>query len=124
MCIDEVPGYYGDDPRRIYRPEFLAALQGGRLGQELPALKAILDQNNAGPGDKSVPVLFLQGLADSIVTPQTSRAYLRRVCDAGGRATYLTYEDVPHVLTRQVSYRDTLEWMEGILQGRPVPTDC
>jgi dienelactone hydrolase len=124
MCIDEVPGYYGDDPRRIYRPEFLAALQGGRLGQEFPALKAILDQNNAGPGDRGVPVLFLQGLADSIVTPQTSRAYLRRICDAGGRATYLTYEDIPHVLTRQVSYRDTLEWMGGVMQGRPVPSDC
>jgi hypothetical protein len=124
MCIDEVPGYYGDDPRRIYRPEFLAALQGGRLGQEFPALKALLDQNNAGPGDRGVPVLFLQGLADTIVTPQTSRAYLRRICDAGGRATYLTYEDVPHVLTRQVSYRDTLEWMGGIMQGRPVPSDC
>jgi hypothetical protein len=124
MCIDEVPGYYGDDPRRIYRPEFLAALQGGRLGQEYPALKAILDQNNAGPGDKVVPVLFLQGLADTIVTPQTSRAYLRRICDAGGRATYLTYEDIPHVLTRQVSYRDTLEWMGDVLQGRPVPSDC
>jgi Secretory lipase len=124
LCIDEVPGYYGDDPRRIYRPEFLNALQNGRLGQEYPTLKALLDQNSAGVGGKDTPVLFLQGLADTIVTPHTSRAYLRRICDAGGQATYLTYEDIPHVLTRQVSYRDTLEWMETVLKGDKIPSDC
>jgi hypothetical protein len=124
MCIDEVPGYYGEDPRGIYRPEFLDALRGGRLAQEYPAIKALLDQNSADPGPKDVPVLFLQGLADTIVRPQTSHAYLRAICDAGGVATYLTFEDIPHVLTRQVSYRETLQWMGSILQGRKAPSDC
>lgn len=124
MCIDEVPGYYGDDPRAIYRPEFLDALRGGRLAQEFPVIKGLLDQNSADPGPKDVPVLFLQGMADTIVRPQTSHAYLRAVCDAGGIATYLTFEDIPHVLTRQVSYRETLQWMGNILQGRKPPSDC
>jgi hypothetical protein len=123
-CIDEVPAYYGDDPRRIYRPEFLNALNSGQLAQTYPELEALLDRNSAGVGGKNIPVLFLQGLADTAVTPQTSRAYMDRVCAAGGRATYLTYRDIPHVLTRQVSYRDTLEWMTTVLRGEPLRVDC
>jgi hypothetical protein len=123
-CIDEVPAYYGDDPRRIYRPEFLNALHSGQLTQTYPALGALLDRNSAGVGGKNIPVLFLQGLADTTVTPQTSRAYMDRVCAAGGRATYLTYRDIPHVLTRQVSYRDTLEWMTTVLRGDQMRVDC
>ena len=87
-------------------------------------LKGLLDQNSADPGPKDVPVLFLQGMADTVVRPQTSHAYLRTICDAGGIATYLTFEDIPHVLTRQVSYRETLQWMGNILQGRRPPSDC
>ncbi len=123
-CIDEVPAYYGDYTPWIYQPALDDAVDRHQVAQKFPGLEQLLDANDAGRGQSDVPVLILQGLADTLVTPQTQRAFVRKLCATGATVTYNTYEGIPHVLTRQVSYRDTLAWMAAILDGGTPRSDC
>jgi len=123
-CIDEVPAYYGDYTPWIYQPALDAAVDDHQLDAKFPALKQLLDSNDAGVAKSDVPVLILQGLADTLVTPETQRDFVRKLCASGAGVTYNTYEGIPHVLTRQVSYRDVLDWMASILDGNAPRSDC
>ncbi|HEU5315104.1 MAG TPA: alpha/beta fold hydrolase [Chloroflexota bacterium] len=125
-CIDEVVGYYGDDPAAIYSPEFLGALKQGTLGQQFPALKQIFDQNKAGlsTSAKNVPVLVLHGTNDTVVAPETLRTYMQELCSAGGKGQYVAYPNLPHTLIRQTGYQDTIRWMEAVRSGQFPKNDC
>jgi acetyl esterase/lipase len=123
-CIDAMPGYYGNDARRLYQPEFLNALFGDRLGEGFPALKEVLDRNSTGLVPSAVPALLLQGTGDPIVSASAQEAFVRRLCAAGGSVTYLSYPGVHHFQTRQVSYRNTLDWMGTILAGGTPRSAC
>jgi pimeloyl-ACP methyl ester carboxylesterase len=124
MCIDEVTEFYGPDPRTVFTPEFLGALDADTLGQHFPDLKALLDRNRAGLAAGDVPVLVLQGADDTVVYPATLQRYMRELCAAGGRGVYRSYPGIPHALTRQVSYEDTLMWMDAVLKGQPPRSTC
>jgi hypothetical protein len=123
-CIDQIIGYYGSDPRQIYQTRFVDALEQGPLHAEFPELAKLLDRNDAGTSGQDIPVLILQGLADQDLDPQTQEAFKQKLCDNGARVTYNTYRGIPHVLTRQVSYRDTSDWMGTILRGEAPENDC
>lgn len=123
-CIDQIIGHYGNDPRAIYQDRFVDALEQGTLPQTYPELAKVLNSNDAGTGGKEIPVLILQGLADQDLDPKTQEAFKNKLCAAGSTVTYNTYPDIPHVLARQVSYRDTLNWMGTILNGKPVENSC
>lgn len=123
-CIDAMPGYYGTDPGALYHPAFRDALFSGRLGEAFPALKEVLDRNSTGLAPSSVPALVLQGGADPIVPLRTQAAFVAALCAAGGRVTYLTYPNVHHFQTRQVSHRDMLAWIETVRTGGTPPSVC
>ncbi|MBI3971198.1 MAG: hypothetical protein HY332_07895 [Chloroflexi bacterium] len=123
-CIDAMPGYYGNEPRQLYQAGFLNALFSDRLGESFPALDEVLDRNSTGLVPSRVPALLLQGTADPIVPPRTQEAFVAKLCAAGGRVTYLTYPNVHHFQTRQVSFKDTLAWMETIRTGGTPRTAC
>jgi hypothetical protein len=124
LCIDEVLDYYGYDPKVVFQPRFADALAHDRLGEEYPALKALLDRNNVGLTPGGAPVLVVQGLADTVVEPATQRAFVRRLCAVDVKVTLIQYEGIPHVLTRQVSIDDTTAWMQAIQQGGPTQVAC
>jgi pimeloyl-ACP methyl ester carboxylesterase len=124
MCIDEIPTYYGADPRQVFTQEFLGAIDDGSLGAKFPALKQLLDRNKAGLGAPEVPVLVLQGTDDTVVYPATLRAYMREVCGTGAHGTYVPYVGIQHILTRQVSYEDAVNWMNAIMAGKPPKSTC
>jgi pimeloyl-ACP methyl ester carboxylesterase len=123
-CIDAMPAYYGNDARQLYAGPFLDALYNGRLSQTFPALHDVLERNSTGLVPSEVPVLLLQGTADPIVPSRTQQAFVDRLCAAGSRVTYRTYASVHHFQTRQVSFKDTLAWMEEILAGRAPRSTC
>ena len=123
-CIDEVVGYYGDDPGAIYTPEFVNALRQGTLGQQFPSVKQLFDQNRAGLKGKEIPVLVLHGTKDTVVEPTTLQAYMKELCGAGGRGQYISYPDIPHTLLRQMGYQDALDWMEATAKGQLPKNDC
>ena len=123
-CIDEVPYYYGDYSPWILQPDLDDAVDHNRLDKEFPVLKQLMDSNDVGRAQSDIPVLILQGLSDTLVTPQTQQAFVQKLCSNGAKVTFDTYDGIPHVLTRQVSYRDVLAWMDAIQQGRPPRVDC
>jgi pimeloyl-ACP methyl ester carboxylesterase len=125
-CIDEVVGYYGDDPAAIFTPEFLAGLNQGTLGQRLPALKQLFDQNKAGVSTaaRGVPVLVLHGTKDTVVAPETLQAYMKELCASGGRGQYIAYPNIPHTLIRQTGYQDAVRWMDAVAKGQLPKNDC
>ena len=125
-CIDEVVGYYGDDPSALFTPEFVNALRQGTLGQAFPTLKQLFDQNKAGvgAGGRQIPVLVLHGSKDTVVEPATLQAYMKELCGSGGRGQYISYPDIPHTLIRQMGYQDALRWMEATAKGQLPKNDC
>jgi dienelactone hydrolase len=123
-CIDAMASYYGNDPRQLYQPGFYDALFGGRLEQAFPALHQVLERNNAGLVSSSIPALVIQGTADPIVKLQSQDAFVAKLCAAGGRVTYVKYPNVHHFQTRQVGFKDTLAWMQTVLEGGTPPSVC
>jgi pimeloyl-ACP methyl ester carboxylesterase len=124
-CVDEIYDYYQGGQANIYRPEFSQALYGDRLGFDFPYFKQALDNNDIGRAtNPQVPALLLHGSADPIVTQQTNEQFMRQICRQGKAVTYYLYTDVHHFQTRQYSFVDTLNWMQAILTGVPVRSDC
>jgi hypothetical protein len=124
-CIDDVFGYYANDPRRLYTPEFRQALYNDRLGEKYPAFKAQLDANDSN--NKSyprLPMLLLHGRNDPIVKPRTIGSFVSYLCNQGQNVTYKLYSGVDHFQARQRSFLDTLTWMEQILDGDTPTSSC
>jgi pimeloyl-ACP methyl ester carboxylesterase len=123
-CIDEIDSHYGRDPQAVYRPEFYNALYGGRLAESYPELKAVLDMNATGLARSDVPALVIQGGADPIVSTPAQDQFVRRHCALGADLTYHVYEGVNHFQARQAGVFDALAWMESIMSGESLPSDC
>lgn len=124
-CVDEIYDYYQGGQANIYRPEFSSTLYGGRLGFDFPAFKEALDRNDVGRAtNPQVPALLLHGSADPIVTPQTVERFMRQLCRQGKAVTYYLYNNVHHFQTRQYSFIATVQWMQAIMTGTAVRSDC
>lgn len=84
----------------------------------------LMEKNSPGIIPHQFPVLITQGLSDTIVRPQVTADYIRRLCRAG--------DDVELVLLRNVGHgfiaRDTaslaVRWMADRFAGRPAPSSC
>lgn len=83
-----------DDVKRL--TELLATFDGPALaGPANAALAERLAQNTA---DQAIgtPLLLLQGLADEIVPPDATEAYVRGRCAVGQRLEYWTFTGLDH----------------------------
>jgi dienelactone hydrolase len=124
-CVDDIFYYYSRSAREMYTPRFREILYGDRLDQVYPLFAAKLSANHAGvSGGSRIPVLILQGTADTVVTPDSQRAFKDQLCEQGNVVTYLEYPAVPHVEIRWTSFSDTLSWMRRIVNGDIPETDC
>ncbi|HEV2121503.1 MAG TPA: lipase family protein [Chloroflexota bacterium] len=123
-CVDALASYYGSDARQLYQPDFLNALYNARLEESFPALKDVLDRNSAGLVPSGVPALVLHGLADPFISTRAQDAFIAKLCAADGQVTYLTYPNVHHFQVRQVSFKDTLAWMDAIRSGGSPRSTC
>lgn len=124
-CVDEIYDYYNGGQANLYLPGFSNALYSGQLGFNFPYFKQALDQNDVGRTvNPNTPALLLHGSADPIVTAQTNEQFMRQICAQGKPVTYYLYDNVHHFQTRQHSFVDTLNWMQSILSGIPVRSDC
>lgn len=125
LCVDDIFTYYTNDPQGMYRPAFRTALFNGTLGDSYPLFKAVIDANYAGTfGGFTIPAAFFQGSADYVVTPTSQQRFAAFLCQQGEPVTYVTLPAVQHVSTRQVSFKATIAWMQGIAQGQTPQNDC
>jgi hypothetical protein len=124
-CVDDIFVYYSRNARDMYSPEFREALFSDGLGQVYSRFAAALDANRAGlRGGSRFPVLILQGTGDTVVTPDSQRAFKQQLCAEGGVVTYLEYSAISHVDIRWTSFADALSWMQRVMQGDLPETDC
>ena len=125
LCIDDAFNYYANTPEQMFAPEFRNALYSNQLADQFPAFKEKLDANYSGRVvNASVPAIILHGDADPIVQLHTINKFVSEMCQAGKSVTYNVYPGVDHFQTRQYSFVDTLQWMEGILGGNTPVSDC
>ncbi len=124
-CIDEALGYYPNTHDTMYTPRFREALQNGRLAEEFPEFKAMLDLNYIGREvNLSTPAIILHGEADPIVRLRTVEPFVRRLCEVNKNVTYRVYPGVNHFTIRQSSHLDSLAWMQNIVAGHAPASDC
>ncbi len=124
-CVDELPFYYSYSTRVMYQPEFLEAMNNHELAERFPTFKVALDANYTGvSADTSVPVLILQGTGDTVVTAPSQELFMDHLCVLGNSVTYIEYLAVPHYDIRRVSFRDTLAWMQHVVDGGAPVSDC
>lgn len=124
ICIDKIYQYYGYDPKQIYTTEFYEALFNNNLASSYPKFKEALDKNTTGFEKSQIPVIIYQGATDNIVTAKTVREVTKRLCDSGNNVTYKEYPNMDHFKIRQISYRETLSWMQNILKGGQQELNC
>jgi pimeloyl-ACP methyl ester carboxylesterase len=125
MCVDDILIHYSHSARRMYLPEFRQVLYDGRLAQEFPRFAQRLAENATGlSGGADIPVLILQGTADTVITPPSQREYMEQLCALGNSVTWLEYEAVAHVAIRWNSFDGVLAWMANVVEGGEPRSDC
>jgi acetyl esterase/lipase len=124
-CVDDIFVYYSRSARYMYLPEFREVLYGDRLAEVFPRFAEKLSENNAGLlGGWHIPVLILQGTADTIVTPSSQEKFVNQLCDMGNSVTYLEYDVVSHIYIRWNGFQDALAWMDNITNGGVPESHC
>jgi len=125
ICVDEIFYYYSHSARRMYVPEFREVLYDGRLADVYPEFAEQLAANTAGlGGGADIPVLILQGTADTVITPPSQQAFMDELCALGNSVTLIDYAGATHADTRWRSYADALAWLEDTVQGGAPRSDC
>ncbi|HPE87984.1 MAG TPA: alpha/beta fold hydrolase [Spirochaetia bacterium] len=112
MPVDEFQKYYGFDYKPLYRPEFAAALYGGRLADEYPELSRLLADNHTGLSGHGAPALVIQGDADFIATTATQTRFVVALREKGSRVKFFVYPKVSHRYTRMAGFDASVAWMD------------
>ncbi len=124
-CVDEMFYTYSHSARRMYESEFREVLYDGRLADVYPEFAERLVENTAGlGGGVDIPVLLVQGTADTVITPPSQRDFRDELCALGHSVTWMQYEAATHADTRWRGYRDVLAWMADAVQGGTPRSDC
>lgn len=124
-CISDASKYFDNTPDGMYIPEFKEALYNDFEGEHtFNEFERVLRLNNTGFNKSDIPMLMLQGSADPITSQESAEEFVDKACQNGNRLTYMLYENVHHYQTRQVSYMDTVQWMQSILKEQPVQNEC
>lgn len=70
------------------------------------------------------PVLMVQGAADPLILPQTTRTFFERLCQAGNAVQYRTYPEVEHLQLIKASNADVVAWLNERVKKNLAPSDC
>ncbi len=124
ICVDKIYKYYGYDPKQIYTTEFYEALFSDNLEDSFPKFKEAIGKNTTGFESSQIPVIVYQGAADGIVTAKTVKSVAKKLCNTGNNVTYKEYPSIDHFKIRQISYRETIAWMQSVLSNNPPNSDC
>jgi hypothetical protein len=91
---------------------------------ELPPWQDLIRLNSLTSVPRTVPLFVAQGLRDEIISPATTRTFVRTVCRGGGRVHYVEYPAADHGETRRRSAAAAVAWIVSRLGHRPAPSDC
>ena len=90
-----------------------------------PVLVAHAKLNDPGQVRTSVPVLVVQGTADTTVPPPLTDSFVTtKACPIGDTIDYLRVTGATHSTVVFVAVPAILQWMKGRLVGQPAPATC
>jgi fermentation-respiration switch protein FrsA (DUF1100 family) len=85
----------------------------------------IIDELSAVGGNKSCqPVLVVQGLADTSVSPEVTEYAWNVTCEAGSEVHLQLYPDIDHDPVIPVSASSFLQWMDDRFNGKNTNGKC
>ena len=85
--------------------------------------KAFSDQT-PNPLPKNISLLVVQSLSDTVVLPNTTALFNKRLCDGGSNITMMWLSDVAHQNTANVAGPTVASWFEDRFNGLPVQSTC
>jgi hypothetical protein len=124
MCVFDAAGYYSANPAEMYQPEVLEGLQQGTLDAVYPTLDALLTLNSPGFVHNDIPALIVQGTEDRTIPMGVHEQFVEGYCAAGNMLNEHIYDGANHFHLREISYRDSLDWMAGAAAGTFEPDAC
>jgi acetyl esterase/lipase len=89
-----------------------------------PTWVRLLDENSPDPSGVVVPVLVGQGLADELIVPDVTKAWVVARCEAGRPTEWHTYPDVNHTGVVGPGGADALTWTIDRFEGSATVTQC
>jgi acetyl esterase/lipase len=122
QCIGGMQEYYPWSAREMFEPAFADALLHRELAGKYPEIHRILRENSTGLTRHRVPCLILQGTDDVVVFQASQEEFVRRLCLSGSPVRYIVYRGRHD--TRQVGFREALDWMRRLADGQGAPSDC
>jgi hypothetical protein len=72
----------------------------------------------------TIPLLVAQGLADTLVRPPVTEAFVREQCERGASIELATYPGTGHFELRTVAAPAVRDWLLARLHGEPTATGC
>jgi acetyl esterase/lipase len=101
-----------------------ARLKNVDLGRISP-WKEIARDNSPTPRDYGVPFLIAQNDGDTIVSPDVTKAFVRKLCRDNARLRYISINSKGgHPTSAADSATKTLDWIDARFAGKPAPNDC
>jgi acetyl esterase/lipase len=91
---------------------------------EVPAWRALMDENSPGRVPIGVPVFIAQGTGDTTVKPDITVRFAKQLCAQGTPVTLKMLKNVSHSFAAEKSAYAAVTWMRDRFKGRPAPNDC
>ncbi|HWK79429.1 MAG TPA: hypothetical protein VNP95_01610, partial [Thermomicrobiales bacterium] len=74
----------------------------------------LLEQNTPGSVALTVPLLVVQGKADTLVRPEITAAFVEHERSIGTKVTFITFPDIDHGLIALVAMPDVMKWLREV----------
>jgi acetyl esterase/lipase len=84
----------------------------------------IIARNTPGPLPPDMPLLMIQGMADTVVEPVVTDAYVRKQCAAGSPVRFMQMPGIGHNPLARDTAPAAVQWMADRFAGLPPPNDC
>lgn len=91
---------------------------------DLPDWTARLQENSPGNVVTGVPILLIQGEADTVVPILLTNALAKRLCGIGDEVDYRVFPDFGHNDSTQQNMGLMLDWTAARFSGEPAATSC
>ncbi|MEJ8853118.1 lipase family protein [Variovorax robiniae] len=86
--------------------------------------QTLMRDNIPGPLPPNMPLMLVQGDADTLVLPQVTTSYMRKLCARGSNVTMLTVHGDGHGFVARDAAPQAVGWIADRFAGRPVRNDC
>jgi alpha-beta hydrolase superfamily lysophospholipase len=86
--------------------------------------RTLLAENTPGRGPTAAPILVAQGLADPLVRPEVTKAFVQGLCGGGNHVSYREYPGVGHVPIGPEAAADAVAWIAERFEGLPAEASC